>query len=116
VDPALTSLAPSFGPAGVLLVVVIYLLRVNSQDRKQYRDDVADIQAQNLENVQNLNAEHARQLGRVEDSLKSLRESNQKVLQELEDERRRRFAAEEAAHLARQRLLAIEGGRRDGDQ
>ncbi len=114
-DPALMNLLPTGGVAGVLVVVIVYLLRTNAQDREQYQTHMANQQAQHLDEMQNINAEHARQLGRVEDRLKDLETSNQQVLRELEQERLKRYAAEEAAHIARQQLLSAEGGRRVGD-
>lgn len=109
-DPSLLSLLPTGGVATALLVVIAYLLRQNHLDRTQYRDDVAAIDARATTAAAAQEARHTAELEAVRRELADLREANVKVLAELEAERRRRWAAEDAAAEYRQQLVE-KGGR-----
>ena len=109
VDPSLISLVPTGSVAGVLVVVVIYLLRQNHQDRTQYRADVARIEKRSVEDITALHAQHASEMAEVKKELVSLRESNESVIAELDLERHRRWTAEDAAAGYRRELQEIRG-------
>ena len=86
------SLLPAGGVGTTLAVIIIYLMRQNSSlmkqnaaDRAQYMADVASV--------------------RVE--IAGLKEANAKVLLELDAERRKRWAAEDAAADARRQAGII---------
>lgn len=105
-DSTLISLIPGGGIVSVLVIVIVYLMRQNHADRVQYRNDVARIEARSVQDIKNLHAQHAIEMTEVRDELVALRESNEKVIGELEKERRRRWAAEDAAAGYRRELLA----------
>jgi len=109
VDPGLISLIPTGSIAGVLVIVVIYLLRQNHADRTQYRADVARIEKRSVNDVQALHFQHASEMSEVKTELIALRVSNELVIRELDDERRKRWAAEDSAATYRRQLQEIRG-------
>ncbi len=108
-DASLVSLIPTGGVASVLVIVIVYLLRQNHADRTQYRADVAAGEARNVAEIKSLHDQHAADLKRVESELASLREVNERVLAELEQERRKRWHAEDSAAEYRRELASIRG-------
>lgn len=87
----LLSAAPSAGVGGVLLVLVVYLLRLNGSERTAYRTALAE---ESERMAQDLNAE---------------RERSAALRTQLDQERSRRFAAEERAAAMAARLARTEG-------
>ena len=110
-DPALLSLIPGGGIVSVLVFVVIYLLRQNHADRDQYRTDVARIEKRSVDDITNLHDKHVEEMDDVKKELIALRKSNELVIGELEKERRRRWAAEDAAAGYRRELQEIRGSK-----
>lgn len=108
-DPTLLSLIPGGSIAGVLVVVITILMRQNHADRDQYRKDVARIEKRSVDDIEALHAQHAVEMAEVKTELVALRESNEKVIGELEKERRRRWQAEDAAAGFRRELQKIRG-------
>lgn len=105
-DPSLISLIPTGGVAGVLVVVIVYLLRQNHADRKQYRDDVARIEAnhtaenealhrRHAEEIKGLHEQHADKLDSMEGEIRGLRTQVKDALDELDKARRVRWKAED---------------------
>lgn len=103
----LTALIPQGGVAAVLLAVIVYLLRQNHQDRKQYRDDVAAIEARGVIAAAAREEQHSKELGEVRTELAALRHRLEEQMRETEDERRRRWHAEDQAARYRRRLESI---------
>lgn len=114
-DPSLISLIPTGGVAGVLVVVIVYLLRQNHADRKQYRDDVARIEANHTaENalmherhaaeVKDLHDQHATKLDGMQHEITGLRTQVRDALGELDQARRDRWHLEDVAAGYRRQL------------
>lgn len=110
-DPGLLSLLPTGGVASVLVVIIVYLLRQNNSDRRQYRDDVAAIEQRAANRADAREQQYRADLAEVKDALEAAKEAQEAataqvkvVLDELESERRQRFAAEDkAAQYRRER-------------
>jgi Skp family chaperone for outer membrane proteins len=105
-DATILSLLPTGGVATVLVIVIVYLLRQNHADRKQYRDDVAAIEARHTTEQDKREKAFAASNAAVQDEMKKLREEVNDALAELENERRKRWAAEDVA--AEERRLRLE--------
>ena len=93
------SLIPAGGVGTTLVVVIVYLLRQNHTDRQQYIDAARSVAAQ-----------HAADMASVRDEIAALKDGNSKVLTELDDERHRRWRAEDLAATYRRQLGITEGG------
>jgi len=106
-DPSLMTLLPTGGVAGVLVVVIVYLLRQNHSDRGQYRADVARGDAKHLEEVKALHEQHKAQMSEVKAELVALRTVAEQALTELEEERRKRWRAEDQAASYRRQLDGV---------
>lgn len=105
-DPSLISLIPTGGVAGVLVVVIVYLLRQNHADRKQYRDDVARIEAnhttavasmhsRHTAEIKDLHEQHADKLDSMEGEIRGLRAQVKEALGELDVARHERWKRED---------------------
>jgi uncharacterized membrane protein YhiD involved in acid resistance len=110
VDPTILGLLPTGGVATVLVIVIVYLLRQNHADRKQYRDDVAAIEARHAADKAKRDEEMKASNAAVQQELSGLRSQVKEALAELESERRKRWAAEDVA--AEERRLREELQRR----
>lgn len=104
-DPSLLSLLPTGGVATVLVIVIVYLLRQNHQDREQYRADVGRIQAAHVNDIAALRQQQSEQVTKLNGEMTALRERVNEALQELESERRRRWHAEDVAAEYRRDLV-----------
>ena len=109
-DPTLLGLLPTGGVATVLVIVIFYLLRQNHADRKQYRDDVAAIEARHAAEKDKRDRQFKASNDAVQQEMAELRSQVKEALGELESERRRRWAAEDVA--AEERRLREELQRR----
>lgn len=103
-----------------LLAVIVYLLRQNYADRVQYRNDVAATWAQAAKERTAQEERHAAEIAAmdqrrtaenraVQERIDRLEATNAKVVAAYEDERNRRWAAEE--ETARLRQAAEKGPR-----
>jgi uncharacterized membrane protein YhiD involved in acid resistance len=110
VDPTILGLLPTGGVATVLVIVIVYLLRQNHADRKQYRDDVAAIEARHAADKSKRDEEMKASNAAVQQELSRLRSQVKEALAELDSERRKRWAAEDVA--AEERRLREELQRR----
>lgn len=100
-DPQLLGTA---GVAGVLVVVIGYLLRQNFADRKQYQDHIAAVEKRTAEAIASSEATHAREISELTTKVDTLGTL-------YENERRARWAAEDdAAHYRRLHEAAQPGG------
>lgn len=86
---AAIAVLPQAGVAGVLVLVIVYLLRANHADRTQY----SQLRASEEE-------EH-------DEDIKELREENKTLRRELESERTLRRQAEEDRHNIRMELAEL---------
>jgi hypothetical protein len=113
-DPNLVALFPQAGIYGVLVAVIVYLLRSNAGDRKQYTDALAAMKSQHALDITNLEKRYTEEMKRLEDrhhedmnrvsqKLVDLEASNARVLNEYEEERKKRWVAENEA--AKERRL-----------
>lgn len=111
---------PQAGVAGILLAVIGVLLRQNHQDRTQYRADVARIEARAAEDAQEArenaarDAEQARkthssEMAEVREELRKLRGELETQRKETDEERRKRWHAEDAAAQYRRELEQVIG-------
>lgn len=100
----LTALIPQGGVAAVLLAVIVYLLRQNHQDRKQYRDDVARIETRAAADAKAAAEKHSAEMLEVNNQIAGLRKEVRDAMAETEEERRKRWHAEDAAASFRRRL------------
>lgn len=118
-DPSLATLFPQAGIYGVLVLVIVYLLRSNAVDRKQYTDALAAMKAQHVNDLAGVEKRYTEEMARVEKrhtdalagitkKLEDLERSNDNVLAELEEERRKRWAAENEAAAERRRRETLE--------
>jgi outer membrane murein-binding lipoprotein Lpp len=100
VDPLLGTA----GVAGVLAVVIGYLLRQNFADRRQYQNHIAEVQTSTAAAIASAKASHAKEIGDLTakvDALTTL----------YEDTRRAKWAAEdEAAKYRRLYELGVAQG------
>ena len=106
-DPSLMTLLPTSGVAGVLVVVIVYLLRQNHIDRVQYRADVAAGDARHVAEVTALHLQHASDIEEVRKEIAAMRKVSEQALAETEEERRKRWAAEELAARYRRQLDGV---------
>lgn len=96
-DATILGLLPTGGVATVLVIVIVYLLRQNHADRKQYRDDVASIEARHATEQQKREDAFKASNDEVQAELKALRQQVKAALDELDLERKKRWAAEDLA-------------------
>jgi hypothetical protein len=100
VDPQLLGTA---GVAGVLVVVIGYLLRQNYADRRQYQNHIAEVQTSTAAAIASAKSSHAREIADLTakvDALSAL----------YEGERALRWAAEEAREKYRRLYELAQGG------
>lgn len=112
-DISLLGLIPTGSIASVLVVIIYLLFRNNSQDRKQFRDEVTAIEERHTKLNQELVKRHDAELTNVKNELTRLRESNEKILAAFDKERETRWAAEDLAAQYRKtygRLDSDHGG------
>ena len=110
-DPSLVTLIPTGSVAGVLVVVIIYLLRQNHTDRTQYRADVARIEDRAAEDAKERQIEYQAHMADVREELVGLRIELKEVREELEAERNVRWKAQDDSAGYRRELDAIKGAR-----
>jgi hypothetical protein len=140
VDPTLlASIGTAGGVFVTFASVVIYLLRRDAVIGRQYRDDVARIETRNAEAakaaaeaaaaqekrhsdaiaaietrhaaaLEASDRRHAAATAALETKITALEETNKKVLDELDEERRRRWRAEDTAADARRGSTATPEG------
>lgn len=92
------------GVAGVLVVVIIYLMRQNHADRKQYQEHIASVEKSTAAAI-------AKAEARSDGEIAGLRREVGELRTELESERRLRWAAEDdAAKYRRLHEAAKPGG------
>lgn len=107
-DPATLGILPQFGVGGALLAVIIYLLRQNHADRRQYRQEILDIQTAHGTEVTRLSQIHASQLEDVKSEIVKWKTAQEVTNALYEDERQKRREAEDDAAKWRRRATIAE--------
>lgn len=102
-------LLPQGAIATVLVAIIGVLLRQNHQDRNQYRADVARIEARASADAKAAADNHSREMGEVREELRALRVELRASMDETEDERRKRWHAEDAAARYKRELEQVIG-------
>jgi cell division protein FtsB len=90
--PALVSAAPQLGVAGVLLLLLGLTLRTSSQDRADYRTQLADAAKR-----------HTEELDELKSDIKELRKEIDDLNAKLDEERAARRRAEDMAAEAQRK-------------
>jgi len=99
VDAVVTTLiqaAPQLGVGGVLLTLLALLMRRESQDRADYRTQVAELATRHADELKRINESHDEELHELRAEIKGLREQIDLLNAKLDDERARRRAAEDS--------------------
>ena len=91
------------GVAGVLVIVIIYLLRQNFADRRQYQTHIAEVEQRTSDAIAKSDAQHQGEITALRTEVGELRT-------ELEKERRARWAAEDDAAKYRRLHEATQPG------
>lgn len=91
------------GVAGVLVVVIIYLLRQNYADRRQYQVHIDEVETRTAEAI-------ARSEARSDGEIAALRLEVRDLRAELESERNLRHLAEDAAAMYKRLHEAAQPG------
>lgn len=98
-DAVLTSLigaAPQLGVGGVLLTLLALSMRRESQDRADYRAQVAELDTRHAAELKRVNDAHDAELAELHAEIKALREKRDLLNQRLDDERAKRREAEDS--------------------
>jgi Skp family chaperone for outer membrane proteins len=99
VDAVLTTLigaAPQLGVGGILLTLLALLMRRESQDRADYRTQIAELATRHADELRRINEAHDVELHELRGEIKGLREKLDELNTKLDDERARRRAAEDS--------------------
>ncbi len=101
-DAVLTTLigaAPQLGVAGVLLALLALVLRRESQDRTDYRAQLADTVARHATELTRINTSHDEELAELRKEIAGLRAQLTEVNAKFDAERDRRRLAEDSQQL-----------------
>ena len=99
-DAVVTTLigaAPQLGVAGILLALLGLVVRRESQDRTDYRAQLADIVARHASELTRINGSHDAELAELRQEIAGLRTQLAEVNAKLDAERDRRRIAEDTA-------------------
>lgn len=103
-DAVLTAIlgaAPQLGVAGVLLALLGLVLRRESQDRTDYREQLTATTARHAAELARINTDHDTELAELRRDIKELRTQLAEVNASLDAERARRRQAEDGAPAQR---------------
>lgn len=98
-DAVITTLigaAPQLAGGGVLLVLLGLLIRWQTQDRSDYRAQIAALSERHGKELVRLNADHDAELVELRGEIRALRVELQEMNRKLDDEREKRRRAEDA--------------------
>ncbi|MER7078126.1 MULTISPECIES: hypothetical protein [Bacteria] len=96
----LASAGPQAGVGGVLVVLLVWVMRAAATDRGDYRTALADAEKRHAVELERINTTHDDEVAELRDQLAELRARVDQLATQLDDERRRRWAAEDAAAKA----------------
>lgn len=98
-DAVITTLigaAPQLGVGGILLTLLALLMRRESQDRADYRTQIAELATRHADELKRINVSHDEELAELRTEIKQLRAEIHELNQKLDDERALRRAAEDS--------------------
>lgn len=98
-DAVLTTLigaAPQLGVGGILLTLLALLMRRESQDRADYRTQIAELSSRHADELRRINESHDAELAELRVEIKGLRVQLDEVNRKLDEERGLRRAAEDS--------------------
>jgi Skp family chaperone for outer membrane proteins len=104
VDAVITTLigaAPQLGVAGVLLTLLALLMRRESQDRADYRTQVAELATRHAAELARINGDHDTELAELRKEIQGLRTQLDDMNRKLDEERAKRRAAEDTQVMGR---------------
>lgn len=101
--PGLVSAAPQLGVAGVLLVILTVVIRTSTQDRVDYRTDLAASLERHAAEVKRINVDHDAELAELRSDIRDLRRNLDDLNAALDLEREARRRAEDMAAEALRR-------------
>lgn len=97
----LATVAPQAGIGGVLLALLFYVMRHASSDRTDYRQALADAETRHAAELDRINTAHDAELTELRERLDAQERRTDELTQKLDEERRARWHAEDAAAQAR---------------
>lgn len=113
----LAGLIPGAGFVGILCWFLVLVMRHYSSDRRSYVDEIAairDAHAKQLREIEERHAEQIRQLREHYDTrIKALQSEVDQLRRDLDQERRARWKAEDAAAVARREAGTPDKGASD---
>ncbi|MER7014571.1 hypothetical protein ABT324_24365 [Saccharopolyspora sp. NPDC000359] len=96
-----TAAGPQAGVGGVLVVLLVWVMRNAASDRGDYRTALADAEQRHAAELARVNAARDDEVAELRDQIDELRARVDLLAAQLDDERRRRWEAEDAAAKAR---------------
>lgn len=112
-DAVLTTLigaAPQLGVGGILLTLLALLMRRESQDRADYRAQIAELTKRHADELARINGDHDSELTELRKEIQGLRTQLDEVNRKLDDERERRRAAEDNRTMGQHHRRDPSGG------
>ncbi|RKT85594.1 hypothetical protein SAMN05421805_1185 [Saccharopolyspora antimicrobica] len=97
----LASAGPQAGVGGVLVALLVWVMRTAATDRGDYRTALADAEQRHAAELARVGAARDDEVAELRDQIDELRARVDQLATQLDDERRRRWAAEDAAANAR---------------
>lgn len=97
----LASVAPQAGIGGVLFAFLVYFMRHASSDRTDYRAALADAETRHAAELDRIQAAYAAELAELRERLDAQEAKTAELAGLLDEERRKRWHAEDAAAQAR---------------
>lgn len=97
----LVSNADRLGTGAVALFLLAYFARNAISDRKSYETSLSAAEQRHSEELQRVNEAHAQEMKAMRDRLDSMEGRLTELTRELDEERRKRWRAEDAAAEAR---------------
>ncbi|MGW1679399.1 hypothetical protein [Saccharopolyspora sp. NPDC002376] len=97
----LASVAPQAGIGGVLLAFLAYFMRHATTDRTDYRTALADAEARHATELERIRTAHDAEVAELRERLDAQEKRTDELAHKLDEERRARWHAEDAAATAR---------------
>lgn len=97
-------LVPSGGVLIVLVWLIIHLVRQASGDRGDYQEQLRALREQHASEIQGLTSRHDSQMKDLRDQITTLRSEVKELRGQIEQERRARWEAEDAAAKWRRKV------------
>lgn len=91
------ALVPYGGFLGFLVLLIVNFMRQGSSDRSGYRAEITQLRTDHAAEIKKLTTHHDAQIKDLRDQIEVLRAEVHDLRQQVEDERRARWQAEDAA-------------------